>query len=89
MLWSDSRALWDGRIMPDPRVTHFWDAERTIGQWFAGQVDGYEGVSWDAYYLYGPGAVWDTIPAPLLGSGRTIYAERQALEAQVKAILGE
>ncbi len=89
MLWSDSRALWDGRVMPDPRALHFWDGQRVVGEWFSVQVDGYEGVSWDAYYLYGPEAVWDAVPAPLLGSGGTIYGERETLEAQVKAILGE
>ncbi len=40
--------------MPDPRVKHFWDGELEVARWFARQVDGFEGVSWDMYYLYGP-----------------------------------
>jgi len=70
-------------------VTHFWDGELQVGQWFAKQVEGYDGVSWDVYYLYGPDAVWESIPSPLLGSGRTIFSERQALQMQVSTLLGK
>jgi len=89
MLWTDSRNLWNGMNMPDPRVMHFWDGKRQVGQWFAEHVDGYEGVAWDAYYLYGPEAVWDTVPSPLVGSGSTIYAEYDNLESQVRSLLGK
>ena len=41
--------------MPDVRVKHFWDGELEVARWFAKQVDGYEGVSWDMYYLYRSG----------------------------------
>jgi hypothetical protein len=87
MLWSDSRSWWNGYNMPDPRVTHYWDGGRKIGQWFAEYVDGYEGVAWDSYYLYGPEAVWDTVPSPLASSGGTTFAERQTLESQVRVLL--
>lgn len=89
MLWSDAREMWNGTTMPDSRVIHFWDGERRVGAWFAGHVDGYEGISWDAYYLYGPDAVWETTPSPLVGSGGTIYSERQTLEVQVGTLLGK
>ncbi len=87
MLWNDSREKWNGANMPDARVLHFWDGELIAGRWFAGQVDGSEGTAWDTYYLYGPDAVWETIPAPLAGSGRTIYAQRQTLKMQTRSIL--
>jgi hypothetical protein len=82
-----SRDKWDGTNMPDLRVIHFWDGEHIISQWFASQVDGYRGVSWDMYYLYGPDATWETVPAPLVDSGGTIYRERPALQRQVSALL--
>jgi hypothetical protein len=88
MLWSDSRSMWSGWNMPDPRVIHFWDGQRAVGQWFAEQVEGYEGVEWDTYSLYGPEAVWDTLPAPQAGSGSTIYADYETLEKQVRTLLG-
>jgi hypothetical protein len=87
MLYGDKRSAWDAAILPDARVRHYWDEERIVGQWFARQVDGYEGTSWDIYYLYGPDATWDTVPGPLIGSGATIIGERQTLEAQIVPLL--
>jgi len=68
-------------------VTHFWDGDRLVGQWFAKQVDDYEGFAWDVYYLYGPEATWETVPSPLAGSGRTIIGERDTLQAQLSTVL--
>ena len=73
--------------MPDTRVTHFWDGDTLAGQWFAKQVDGYEGIAWDAYYLYGPNATWETVPSPLVSSGGTIYGERETLKMQLETLL--
>ena len=79
--------MWNGTNMPDARVMHFWDGEQAVGEWFAKEVDGYEGIAWDIYYLYGPDATWETVPSPLLGSGRTIYGERETLETQMHTLL--
>ena len=87
MLPTITRDKWDATIMPDGRVKHFWDGELDAARWFARQVDGYEGVSWDMYYLYGPEAVWKEVPAPLVGSGGTVYREREALRMQVSALV--
>jgi len=87
MLWSDNRAMWNGTNMPDAHVMHFWDGEHAVGEWFAKQVDGYEGIAWDVYYLYGPDAIWETVPATLVGSGGTIYGEREKLEKQILTLL--
>jgi hypothetical protein len=87
MLWSDARVMWNGIVMPDARVIHFWDGERKIGSWFAEHVDGYEGIAWDAYYLYGPDAKWETVPSPLLGSGGPIVYEQAALKKQASMLL--
>ncbi len=89
MLPSISRDKWDATLLPDSRVKHFWDAELEAARWFAKQVDGYEGVSWDMYYLYGPEAVWKTVPAPLVDSGGAIYRERDRLRTQLSALLGK
>jgi hypothetical protein len=87
MLWADAREKWNGNAMPDLRVTHFWDEKMQIGEWFAEEVEGYRGVSWDTYYLYGPDATWDAIPAPLIGSGGTIIDQREALKKQIDRLL--
>lgn len=73
--------------MPDPRVVHYWDGQRLVGAWFAENLEGYQGVVWDAHYLYGPDAAWEDRPAPLVARGSTIYGERQALEEQVRTLL--
>ena len=87
MLASDAREAWNGNTMPDPRVVHLWDGAAEIGQWFAQEVDGNEGIAWDIYYLYGPDATWESVPSPLIGSGRTIYGERDALKNQLNMLL--
>ena len=87
MLGGDAREEWNGTTMSDTRVTHFWDGDTLVGQWFAKQVDGYEGIAWDVYYLYGPEATWETIPGPLAGSGGTIIGEGDALQMQVNTVL--
>ena len=87
MLGGDSREMWNGSTMPDPRVIHYWDGERIIGQWFAKAIDGYDGIAWDAYYLYGPDATWNSIPSPLIGSGGPIYSVREQLVSQIRTLL--
>jgi len=87
MLRGDARAAWNGNTMPDPRVMHFWDGETVIGQWFAKEVDGYQGTSWDAYYLYGPNATWDNKPSPLIRSGEIIYDQRAMIDRQVSSLV--
>jgi hypothetical protein len=89
MLGGDAREKWNGTTMPDARVIHFWDGALQVGQWFAKQVDGFDGIAWDAYYLYGPEAVWEDTPIPLINSGRTIYGERTTLEMHLRTLLGE
>jgi hypothetical protein len=89
MLATDARDEWNGTTMTDPRVMHFWDGEAEIGQWFAEQVEGYRGIAWDVYYLYGPDATWEGLLSPLVGSGSTIYAERETLRTQLNVLLGE
>ena len=89
MLWGDARDRWNGYTMPDPRVIHFWDGERQVGEWFAQEVEGYRGVSWDTYYLYGSDATWEAVPTSPVASGGTIYGERERLEIQIRALLGK
>jgi len=89
MLGGDSRDDWDARSMLDPRVVHFWDGDLKAGQWFASEVDGYQGIAWDVYYLYGPDATWQTVPSQLAGSGGTIYHERDQLKRALLALLGK
>ena len=80
---------WDAANLTDDRVRQFWDIDLVTGRWFASRVDGVDGISWDFYYLYGPDAIWETVPAPLVGTGGTIYGERYSLEKQVLSLLAK
>jgi hypothetical protein len=73
--------------MPDPRVSHFWDAGRFAGPWFAKNVEGADGYMWDTYLLYGPDATWDKAPGPLISSGATIYDTGPELRNQLATLL--
>ena len=87
MLRGDGYQEWNGNTMPDNRVIHYWDGEMEVGQWFAQEVDGYQGIAWDAYYLYGPDATWEDLPSPLIGSGPLNDREREPLNQQVSSLV--
>ncbi len=67
MLAGDSRQLLDTRILADPRVTNFWDQGKVVGRWYSDRL-GRGGVTWDAYFLYGPAARWDDAPSQLISA---------------------
>lgn len=45
MLYGDSRDSWDGDGMTDPRVAHFWNQQKIIGNWFSQNVTHARGTS--------------------------------------------
>jgi hypothetical protein len=90
MLGPDSRSQVDMSLVGDPRVRHYWDGDRTAGRWFAEAGVGepaYAGIVWDAYYLFGPDAVWNERPAPLEASGSPVISHTGALENAVAKLL--
>ena len=90
MLATDTRAKWDGRIVTDPRATHYWDENRVVGTWYAEQRGlSSNAVEWDTYYLYGPESQWgeDGIDPPHIETGHTIFGDREALEAAIVPLL--
>jgi hypothetical protein len=87
MVWSDTRRAGESSALADPRVIHFWDEKRTVGQWFAEHTEGYRGIAWDIYYLYAPEARWDLTPSLLISKGRTIYHQRLALQRSILPLL--
>ena len=87
MLPSDFRLLVDHRVLADPRAANFWDERRVVGRWFAQQVAHDPGITWDAYFLYGPEARWESVPAPLVSSGGTVIGQRRELQRDLQAFL--
>ena len=68
------------RVLPDPRVTQFWDGGAVTSEWFAENVDHSPAPAWDVYYLYGPDASWTNVPGPIVSSGATIIGRSSALK---------
>lgn len=89
-LAGDSRSAWHSGAMPDPRVTNLWDEQRVVSQWFSKYVEGDKGYLWDAYFLYGGEARWESAdqkPSALISSGGTVWDKRDQLQASLLPLL--
>jgi hypothetical protein len=75
------------RVFPDARVYQYWDEDGLTSDWFAKNVEREPPPAWDVYFLYGPGAVWEMTPAPLLSSGGTVIGESSKLEQAIAPLL--
>jgi hypothetical protein len=90
MLYGDSRERWDGDGMTDPRVSHLWDQQRTVGNWFSQNITHVRGTTWDFYALYSPEAR-DLGATSRFGGGAegggTIIGHRDQLAAAIARLL--
>ena len=65
-------------LFTDPRVTRYWDNDRTLGTWFADHGLGDQPILWDAYVLFDDKALWNDTPLPvtfgepLIGDGAAL-----------------
>jgi hypothetical protein len=75
------------RVLPDPRVVHYWDGAAATSDWFGQKVDHSAAPSWDVYYLYGADATWSDIPGPLVSSGGTIIGNTSELKDAIVPLL--
>jgi hypothetical protein len=87
MLFGDSRDRWDGDGVIDPRVRHFWDEQKVVGNWYSANVLHREGTTWDFYALYGPDATWGSEPPRAVSQGGTIISRRDQLQAAILPLL--
>ena len=89
MLPGDSRRLLDTRVLNDPRVSYFWDQEKVIGCWFSEHVTNWRGLTWDAYFLYGPEARWNQQLGPLVSrsSASSVIAASSQLQQAIQPFL--
>jgi hypothetical protein len=87
MLPGDSRQLLDTRVLSDPRVTYYWDEAKVAGRWFSAHVTGGTGITWDAYFLYGPDARWTQTPGPQLSSGGPVIGSSDDLRSALEPFL--
>lgn len=93
MIWTDSRSRWPEEVLADPRVEHFWDAEKTVGRWYVWYEEHVthrgEEVEWDAFFLYAPGVSWGEAPPPAVTWGRPILRAKDRLRDGLRTFLGE
>ena len=75
------------RVLPDARVTQFWDGSALSSDWFARNVEHAPPPAWDVWFLYGPKATWTDTPRPLVGSGGTIIGSSSALHDAIEPLL--
>jgi hypothetical protein len=89
MVPGDSRRLLDTSVLSDPRVTYFWDQRKVVGRWFSHHVTKRAGITWDAYFLYGPEARWNREPGPLvsMSSATSVIASASQLQQAIQPFL--
>jgi hypothetical protein len=101
VLGSDTResATKVTAVLADPRVEQFYDPGAKTGRWFkTNVVDDIKrlqtrrvfggGITWDAFFLYGPKAKWTKAPKPHLSAGATIMRESEILATAIKKLPG-
>ena len=71
----------------DPRVSHFWDEQKLVGNWYSSNVLHREGTTWDFYALYGPDATWGSEPPRAVSQGGTIITRHDQLQAAISPLL--
>ena len=86
MLPGDSRGRLDTRVLSDARVSNFWDEQKLVGRWFSDHVAKRQGITWDAFFLYGPDARWQSEPGPLISGGGTIIGARTRLSDGLRQV---
>ena len=80
----DARWRWDGDGMTDPRVTHYWDEQKTVGTWFNANLTRRGAPTWDFYALYSPDSRDLTTPSSM---GGTIISRRDSLQSALSPFL--
>ncbi len=51
-------------LLPDARVTHYWNDDRSLGELYGRLLTLPRGrsLAWDIYFVYEPGLRWDDLP---------------------------
>ena len=92
MLAGDKRSDVDHVVLDDPRVTNYWDGNRTAGTWLAdhriGDLAEPGAVVWDAYFAFSPEATWTTAPDHVIASGSDIIDTTNGLSDHFIPLLG-
>lgn len=76
----DHQTKWNPKLLDDSRVSHFWDEERQLGNWYASEgAYPYGPIAWDMFIFYAPNSSWDDGVQLIIRSGVTIIREKDLL----------
>lgn len=84
MLPGDEEGAIPDDLFTDPRVSRYWDNDRTLGTWFADHGFGDQPILWDAYILFDPQTVWNDHPTPV-AFGDPIIGDTDTLNNAISA----
>ena len=91
VLFSDDRSEWSDSLLTDPRVTELWDDAQAVSRMFADREElndeVFGPIAWDMFFLFGPEAVWDDVPSPVVSSGRTVIGKSRHLKSTIVPLL--
>ena len=90
-------ALEAQSLLPDSRVTHYWDEDQSLGLAYGRVLELPRGrtLVWDIYFAYEPGVEWgDALPPPTdwahqLGRDERHLGGGSGLRNAVEVLLGE
>ena len=69
--------------IPDPRATHYWDADAELVRSFAPVLGLGKGKAWDVYLLYDKDAEWnDAPPKPIFWQEQLGISDETQLDAE-------
>jgi len=68
-------------------VVHLWDPQDIMGDWFVAHLPDNQASDWDAYWLFGPAAIWANQPPPLISSGSSVIGEKDTLAENIAPLL--
>jgi len=80
----DARWRWDGGGMTDPRITHSWDEQKSVGTWISANLTGRGSATWDFYAFYTSEARDLAGPSSM---GGTIIGRRAELQSALEPLL--
>jgi hypothetical protein len=95
----DARSTWPATILTDPRVTHYWDEQRALGEHYlrhlptivdrraSATLQPTADAMWDAFFLHAPGDRWEEpVPLPRVW-GYPIMVTRDQLLAELHTLV--
>ena len=86
MLPSDDRRFLDTSVLADSRVSNYWDEHKLFGTWVSQQMTHSRGITWDAFFLFGPQARWDNVPQPVVSEGGPVIGSTDELAAGLQQL---